>query len=299
MRDRRVTPSSLHRDGSLDRRHNVSADKSSRTRLRGIYRFMSVPPLGRKRPTLDYLAPDGSEIRLIVWDEHGAMRASLSEVRLAPGLVSKPVRHRTVEEIWYVLEGEGEVWRCPPDGNERPLAVTTGDAIVIPTRWSFQFAAGPHSPLRFLCYTSPPWPEPGDADDVAYGSLGEPTVNTPRRPDAERGLDDKTRSGRYDQLNILDRKCQALLQLSSFVLAVNVLAPAIGRVGGIAVYASAAAVVAFLVTGLLALSVLSVDWAPGEGLIEGRTHRYRFAIVSTAIGLLAMFVFVVFALLRA
>ena len=54
--------------------------------------------------------------------------------------------------------------------------VGPGDAIVIPTGWSFQFGARPNSPLRFLCYTSPPWPGADEALPVAAGGLGAPTV---------------------------------------------------------------------------------------------------------------------------
>ena len=26
-------------------------------------------------------------------------------------MTSSPVAHRSVEELWYILEGQGEVWR--------------------------------------------------------------------------------------------------------------------------------------------------------------------------------------------
>ena len=55
----------------------------------------------------DAIAPDGSEVYFLVDD---AERASLVEVRLAAGLVSRPVRHRTVEESWYVIGGRGKTW---------------------------------------------------------------------------------------------------------------------------------------------------------------------------------------------
>ena len=42
----------------------------------------------------DAIAPDGSEVYFKVGD---AERASLVLVRLGAGLVSRPVRHRTVE----------------------------------------------------------------------------------------------------------------------------------------------------------------------------------------------------------
>ena len=116
----------------------------------------------------DSIAPDGSEIRLLVTD---ARQASLVEVTLAAGQVTRPVRHRTVEEIWYFLEGEGRVWVAGAVQEVMP-----GSRVVIPTGSGFQFAAGPGGPLRFLCYTSPPWPGAEEAEPLPEGGLGAATV---------------------------------------------------------------------------------------------------------------------------
>jgi mannose-6-phosphate isomerase-like protein (cupin superfamily) len=124
----------------------------------------------------DAIAPDGSEIYLRVGAPQGATRASLCGVRLPAGAVSRPVRHRTVEEIWYVLEGDGDVWRCAAGAEADPVAMRPGDALVIPTGWRFQFRAGPRGPLRFLCYTAPPWPGPEEAVPAEPGGLGPATV---------------------------------------------------------------------------------------------------------------------------
>ena len=137
------------------------------------------PPIGRRSETPDAIGPDGSDIRLLVDWRHHATRASLVEVSLAAGGVSNPVWHRSVEEIWYVLEGEGQVWRCSPDADPASVAaveVRPEDALAIPTGWRFQFSAGPDSPLRFLCYTSPPWPGEDEAVPADYGGLGDATV---------------------------------------------------------------------------------------------------------------------------
>ena len=122
----------------------------------------------------DAIAPDGSEIYHLIGD---AERASLVEVRLAAGLVSRPVRHRTVEELWYVTGGRGRVWRSAPDDPVgETVNVRPGDAIRIPTGWAFQFAAAPEAGLRFVCFTSPPWPGPEEAAPVSTGGLGAPTA---------------------------------------------------------------------------------------------------------------------------
>jgi mannose-6-phosphate isomerase-like protein (cupin superfamily) len=127
-------------------------------------------------PVPDAIAPDGSEIYLRIGVPEGATRASLCEVRLAAGAVSRPVRHRSVEEIWYVLEGEGAVWRSAAGGDAGIVAVRPGDALVIPTGARFQFRAGPGAPLRFLCYTAPPWPGAEEAMPAEPGGLGPATV---------------------------------------------------------------------------------------------------------------------------
>ncbi len=137
------------------------------------------PPVVRRAARADATAPDGSEIRLLIGKGHGAVRASLCEVTLPAGQVSRPVWHRTVEEVWYVLEGQGRVWRCPPDAGPaavEPAEVQAGDALAIPTGWRFQFQAGPAQALRFLCYTTPPWPGGQEAQPAEHGGLGEATV---------------------------------------------------------------------------------------------------------------------------
>jgi mannose-6-phosphate isomerase-like protein (cupin superfamily) len=119
----------------------------------------------------DAIAPDGSEIFHLVGD---ARRASLVEVRLPAGQTSRPVQHRTVEEIWYFLAGDGTVWRRPPDREPLIDEVRPGRTLVIPTGWAFQFRAGAGADLRFLCYTSPPWPGDDEAVPVPDGDMTVP-----------------------------------------------------------------------------------------------------------------------------
>ena len=140
--------------------------------------IQSIPPIAR--PSEDVIiAPDGSEVRLLLTDAHGASRCSVVEVSIAAGMASRPVRHRTVEEAWYVTGGAGEVWRCPPDASPAevaPAAVAVGDALTIPTGWAFQFRAGPDAALRFICVTMPPWPGMDEAVAVAEGGAWPATL---------------------------------------------------------------------------------------------------------------------------
>jgi mannose-6-phosphate isomerase-like protein (cupin superfamily) len=92
------------------------------------------------------------------------------------------VRHRTVEEIWYVVAGAGKVWRRNPANRSDdtvPFDVVPGDALTISTGWEFQFSASDDADLRFICYTSPPWPGDQEAIVVETGGLGRATVDRP------------------------------------------------------------------------------------------------------------------------
>lgn len=131
----------------------------------------------RAAPGPDAVAPDGSEIRYLAASGEGAARASLVEASLPAGSVSQAVRHRTVEETWYIVEGSGKVWRSM--GSEARIdAVSAGDALVIPTGAAFQFSAGP-SGMRILCNTVPPWPGPAEALSAGEGGLGPATRPAP------------------------------------------------------------------------------------------------------------------------
>ena len=105
--------------------------------------------------TPDAIAPDGSEVRLLA----ALKGASFAHFTLATGRVSHAVEHRTVEEIWYFVAGEGEVWRRIGD-EESVVAVRAGVALTIPLGASFQFRAGAAGPLSFVAATLPPWPGP-------------------------------------------------------------------------------------------------------------------------------------------
>ena len=97
----------------------------------------------------------------------------MAHFTLAPGVTSRPVEHRTVEEIWFVLGGRGEMWRASA-AREEIVALTTGVALTIPLGTRFQFRATGREPLTALAVTMPPWP--GDDEAVAVDGPWEPTV---------------------------------------------------------------------------------------------------------------------------
>jgi len=77
---------------------------------------------------------------------------------LEPGAVSRPVKHRTVEEVWYVVSGSGQI---AIDGDI--VSVRAGSSVLIPTATPFQFRAG-YAGLGVVMTTMPPWPGPNEAE---------------------------------------------------------------------------------------------------------------------------------------
>jgi mannose-6-phosphate isomerase-like protein (cupin superfamily) len=98
-------------------------------------------------------APDGSAVRPLCTLPG---RASFARFELAPGQVSQAVSHLTVEEIWFVLDGSGEIWRSQ-DGHHETTLLAPGVCLTIPLGTTFQFRAGADG-LRVLAVTTPPWP---------------------------------------------------------------------------------------------------------------------------------------------
>ncbi|SOB79413.1 cupin domain-containing protein [Streptomyces sp. 1331.2] len=101
-------------------------------------------------------APDGAEVRpLLVLDEQG----SLAVFVLAPGQVTHAVSHATVQELWYVTAGSGELWRRQ-GAREETVRLVPGTAASVPLGTAFQFRADEDSdgPLRITAVTMPPWP---------------------------------------------------------------------------------------------------------------------------------------------
>lgn len=106
----------------------------------------------------DYLAPDKSEIRLLAQISGGNM----AHCTLPTVQISKAVKHKTIEEIWYVAEGQGEMWR-KTDKEEQITLLKPGVSLSIPVGTHFQFKNTRVSPLRILIVTMPPWPGADEA----------------------------------------------------------------------------------------------------------------------------------------
>jgi mannose-6-phosphate isomerase-like protein (cupin superfamily) len=108
--------------------------------------------------TVDAIAPDGSDVRVLL----GLAAGGVAHFELAPGETSVAVYHRTVEEIWYFVSGEGEMWRGTAD-ESRTVPVGPGVCMTIPLGTHFQFRARGEEPLSAIGVTMPPWPGDGEA----------------------------------------------------------------------------------------------------------------------------------------
>ncbi len=118
----------------------------------------------------DAVAPDGSDVRVLLHLEGGG----LAHFELAPGKISKAVTHRTVEEIWYILRGRGEMWRKLND-REETVDLHVGLCLTIPVGTHFQFRSFGDEPMSAVGATMPPWP--GENEAIMVKGPWEPTVN--------------------------------------------------------------------------------------------------------------------------
>ena len=119
---------------------------------------------------LTALAHDGSEVRVLLGLQGGGM----AHFQLAPGQVSTAVTHRTVEEIWYVVSGAGQMWRRQGQ-LEEVTDLVPGLCLTIPLGTAFQFRAATTSPLAVVAITMPPWP--GQDEAILVSGPWQPSGN--------------------------------------------------------------------------------------------------------------------------
>ena len=113
-------------------------------------------PAGR-----DVVAPDGSDVRVLL----GLGGGGMAHFTLAAGQTSRAVAHRTVEEIWFVVSGRGEMWR-KHGTREEITPLEPGVCLTIPLGTHFQFRTVGAEPLAAVAVTMPPWPGDGEALEV-------------------------------------------------------------------------------------------------------------------------------------
>ncbi len=120
-------------------------------------------------------APDGSDVRVLL-----ALRGgSMAYFHLAAGAVARGIVHRSVEELWFVLAGSGEMWRRQGQ-REEVVTLEPGVCLSIPSGTHFQFRASPAESVSAIAVTMPPWRDEQEAMFVT--GPWQPTV--PGAPNA-------------------------------------------------------------------------------------------------------------------
>ncbi len=117
------------------------------------------------------VAPDGSDVRVLL----ATNRGSMAHFQLAPGRIARAIVHRTVDEIWYVVDGRGEMWRRQGD-REETVILSEGLCLTIPAGTHFQFRADEHAPLSAIAITMPPWPGADEAQFIQGPWADSPVV---------------------------------------------------------------------------------------------------------------------------
>jgi len=107
------------------------------------------------------LAPDGSEIRELVRVSGGSM----AHCTLPEGATSMAVTHCTVDEVWYVVSGRGQVWR-KREAEDSVVDASPGLSLSIEVGTHFQFRNTGDKPLCIVITTMPPWPGENEAVPV-------------------------------------------------------------------------------------------------------------------------------------
>lgn len=107
------------------------------------------------------VAPDGSDVRVLL----GLPAGGMAHFHLAAGQTAIAVTHRTVEEIWFVASGHGEMWRKQGE-HESIVVLEQGTCLTIPLGTHFQFRASAAAAVSVVAVTMPPWPGDGEAVPV-------------------------------------------------------------------------------------------------------------------------------------
>ncbi len=126
----------------------------------------STLPLPAERTVV---APDGSNVRVLL----GLSTGTMAHFELPAGMTSSAVVHRTVEEIWFVVAGRGQMWRRQGE-REEIVELVPGTCLTIPLGTHFQFRASAAEPVAVVGITMPPWPGADEAIAVPGPWLAGP-----------------------------------------------------------------------------------------------------------------------------
>ena len=98
-------------------------------------------------------APDGSAVRVLL----GLTGGTMAHFELPAGATSRAVTHRTVEEVWFVLSGRGELWR-KQSAREEVVVLEPEVCVTLPHGTHFQLRASQTDAVAVVAVTIPRWP---------------------------------------------------------------------------------------------------------------------------------------------
>lgn len=110
-----------------------------------------------------FVSDDGSEIRVMP----GINGVESVHCRLLKHQVIKASRHKTVSQIWYVLDGTGDIWLKDTSGKESITPLKKGVAITVPLGFAFQFRNTGTSNLDIFIVNTTQWSGAGELIPVA------------------------------------------------------------------------------------------------------------------------------------
>ena len=100
-----------------------------------------------------YVTKDGSLIRELMHpNTHGNKNQSLAEATIKAGATTESHRHRTSEEIYYIIEGTGIVIIY-----EEKIRVAVGSVILIPPDTPHCIWNTSQADMKIICCSSPPY----------------------------------------------------------------------------------------------------------------------------------------------
>lgn len=100
-----------------------------------------------------FITKDGSEVRELLHPDNSIIEnMSIAEAMVKPGEATREHFHRESEDVYYILQGEGEMHL---DGEK--VAVRAGDAVLIPARARHFIVNTGKEELIILCASSPPY----------------------------------------------------------------------------------------------------------------------------------------------
>jgi len=104
------------------------------------------------------LADDGSWIKNM--SSIGAVQTVLCI--LGPQNAIQASRHKTVSQIWYVTNGQGQAWLSDSGGHESLIDLKPGVSFAVPLGYSFQFRNTGNVDLNIFIVNTTPWTGDGE-----------------------------------------------------------------------------------------------------------------------------------------